>query len=198
MELNHLVNSFLDVTENYKLYKSYLDAPTELMKTEIESRFQKHIRTYQLISYFSKTLKFEAIYFDKKLNQYESTNVLTLDKPLNNESSLLDILQSEHQHIETFENPLGPDSLEEIISDHKLYKIIKGLKYRQKEILYYYFVCDMNEFEIAQKLNVTKQAVNKSKNGTLNQIRQLYSKGEWYYATYECWIPRGDHFKVKS
>ena len=62
--VNPLVASFLE-NENMKLlYKEYLDNPNELTKEIIEYHFLQHCRKIQILSYFSKTLYFDAQRFD--------------------------------------------------------------------------------------------------------------------------------------
>ncbi|WP_342558163.1 sigma factor-like helix-turn-helix DNA-binding protein [Metasolibacillus sp. FSL K6-0083] len=65
-----------------------------------------------------------------------------------------------------------------LFEDKLLHDIISKLSAKQKEILYLLYIEGIPEIEIAHKLAITKQAVNKTKNQTLKKIRKNYQQGE--------------------
>jgi len=54
-----------------------------------------------------------------------------------------------------------------------LYKAIKSLNKRQQQILYLAYVINISDTEISKKLNVSQQAISKSKNNALAKVRRL-------------------------
>ena len=64
--------------------------------------------------------------------------------------------------------------LESFFEDEKLYSIVSNLTQRQKDIIHALFIENQTESEVAERLGVTKQAVNKVKNQTLKKIKREY------------------------
>jgi len=63
--------------------------------------------------------------------------------------------------------------LEQHIQHPMLFKAIQSLNQRQQQILYLAYVLNISDTEISKKLNVTQQAVSKSKNNALAKVRRL-------------------------
>lgn len=173
---NRLLQCFLADENTKNLYLSYLEQPTNYKKSAIEKLFQIHVRKIQLLSYFSKVLYFESQKYDKKVRRINSVNQLILDKDVNDgEGTLLDLIESENPIDElVFVTSIDPEDLEFIFEDKTLHEIVSKLSPRQKVILHLIYVKDWTENEVAQRLGVTKQAVNKTKNQSLKKIKQEY------------------------
>lgn len=174
---NRLLQTFLTDEKINKLYLSYVAHPSQHKKDMIEKLFQIHVRKIQLLTYFSKTLHFEAQKFDKKIRHLSQTNPLILDRNVNNREGIsLDFIE-ESQFLYEYNSLVNSYDLEFIFEDKHLYKIISELSTKQKKILYLLYVDGLTEIEIAQRLNITKQAVNKTKHQTLKKIKKDYKKG---------------------
>lgn len=174
--VNPIITSFLENESMKELYSDYLNNPNEFTKEIIEYHFSQHFRKIQILSYFSKTLHFDAQRFDKKLRGQTEKYPLIL----NQENGLEDIILVEISEDDTFINyeNLTVDSYEnltEIISSKKLYTIIDSLKPKNKELLYLLYVKGLEEKEVAQLLGLTIQAVNKRKNTILKQIKKQFN-----------------------
>lgn len=173
---NFLLVGFLKNEEEKKLYESFLDEPTVQKQEEIERLFQIHVRKIQILSYFTKVLHFESKRFDKKIRKTNSIEQLVLDKGVTDgEDASIDVIQ-----IESVNDVLDIDDLikwvdlENFFEDKLLYEIVGKLSLKQKKILHAIFVKNMSEDELARKLGITKQAVNKAKNQALKKIKQGY------------------------
>jgi DNA-directed RNA polymerase specialized sigma subunit len=162
-------------SEIIELYQSYLEKPTARKKELIEKLFQIHGRKIQLLSYFSQTLTFESQKFDKKIRHNRKLNQLILDKKIDGGGKLLDFIPDE-QNLHDFEihTPVESCELEMIFEDKQLYEIVSRLSSKQKEILYFLFVKEWTEGELAMELGVSKQAINKIKNQALRKIKKEY------------------------
>lgn len=64
--------------------------------------------------------------------------------------------------------------LEDAFADVNLYKAFKSLSLVQKRILFLIYIEDKDEEDIANILNITRQAVNKSKNIAIKKVFNLY------------------------
>lgn len=169
---NPLIISFLK-NENMKaLYLDYLNNPDEFTKEIIEYHFSQYCRKIQILSYFSKTLHFDAQRFDMKIRDHSEKYPLIL----NQDNGFEDILVRETVEDDYDEYAVDNyENLSEIISNKQLYMIVDNLKPKNKELLYLLYVKGLEEKEVAQMLGLTIQAVNKRKNTILKQIKQRFN-----------------------
>lgn len=166
---NRLLQTFLTDEKIRKLYTRYLEHPSNYKKEIIERLFQIHVRKIQLLSYFSKTLYFESQKYDKKIRHINSVSQLDFEKNLiEGESLVLDLIGR---------IPVNSHNLEFIFEDKHLYEIVSSLSPVQKSVLHLLFVEELTETEAANRLGVTKQAINKTKNKTLKKIKKNYQQG---------------------
>lgn len=174
MVQNRLLQTFLTDEKINKIYLSYLEQPSAYKKDMIEKLFQIHVRKIQLLSYFSKILHFESQKYDKKIRHINNVNQLILDKNVNDgEGTVLELIEGE----QPFDELEFSTDLELVFEDKHLYKIVSNLSSRQKDVLLLLYVEGLTEIEAAQRLGVTKQSINKTKNQTLKKIKQDYKKG---------------------
>ena len=179
---NRLLHTFLTDKKINNLYLDYMGNPSPDKKEEIEKLFQTHVYKVQLLTYFSKILHFESQRFDKKIRHLHTTQPLILDKNMDDgETTLLDLIgetQTSYEYRSLGSTLTDPNNLTSLFDDKLLHDIISKLSAKQKEILYLLYIEGIPEIEIAHKLAITKQAVNKTKNQTLKKIRKNYQQGE--------------------
>lgn len=60
----------------------------------------------------------------------------------------------------------------------ELIQLIKPLTTTQKEVLYLKYFYGYSDSEISDKLHITRQAVNRTKNRALEELRKLYGIGD--------------------
>jgi RNA polymerase sigma factor (sigma-70 family) len=172
---NRLLKSFLEDEKAHQLYKSYLENPNIQTKDTLEKMFKIHFRKIQLLSYFSRILHFESQRYDKKNRHQTNLYQLVLDKESNEgDVCIIDMIPDESV-LDDFEM-ISSDAaqLESFFEDEKLYSIVSNLTQRQKYIIHALFIENQSESEVAERLSITKQAVNKVKNQTLKKIKQRY------------------------
>lgn len=170
---NPLLQSFLSNPENYRLCREYCDEPTERKRNNLEERFKEFYTRIRTISYFSKAIRFTAQHYDKKIRSINDRFMLILDSPIDKESSegtqsLKDLIVDKGSEVE-----IPYTKLEDYIEHKHLYNAIKSLTEQQKRILYLAFIKDMGDTEISKALNVTQQAISKSKRNALRKVRSL-------------------------
>lgn len=176
---NPILKAFLANEEHLELYKQYSQAPQEHLKVKIDQHFLHFYAQVRAVSYFSKTIHFTALHYDKKRRLFEHRNVLFLDRPANegNEGggyssiSLKELIEDESASTmfgEKIEKKLG-----DFIQNPAIYNAILTLNERQKQIFYLSFIKEMSDTEIARRLNVSQQAITKSKNNALKKVRRM-------------------------
>ena len=175
---NPLLKAFLEEVEHFELYKEYCLSPSEWLKKLIDERFIQFYIRIRAIAYFSKIIYFTARHFDKERRKYEKRYVLTLDSSNDGNwnkgevaNTLKEMIVDESASI-GFQERLTHE-LEQHIQHPMLFKAIQSLNQRQQQILYLAYVLNISDTEISKKLNVTQQAVSKSKNNALAKVRRL-------------------------
>lgn len=161
---NNLIMGFLEDENNRYLYECYLEEPSDKNKEKVEEAFHIYAMKIKILSYFSRVFFFEAQRFDKKVRQ-------------NNTLPLLDDDDDECINIElihSYEELSGNLSLENYFEDERLSNIVSKLNENNKKLLYLLYIKEFDEAQVAAKLGITKQAVNKRKNNLLKKIKKLY------------------------
>lgn len=155
-----------------------MENPSLNKKEEIEKMFQIHVYKIQLLTYFSKILHFESQRFDKKIRHLHKTQALILDKNIDDgETTFLDLIGESQACYNYCSTLIDSNNLTSLFEDKLLHDIISKLSTKQKKILYLLYIEGLTEIEIANKLAITKQAVNKTKNQTLKKIKENYKYG---------------------
>lgn len=165
-ENDSFIETFLSEEENFLVFNNYINNPSNRNKEALDKQFQKHFYIVRCISYFIKMIHFESRHFDKKQRKREETYQLTLDKENDDGDRNIDSIADFQASEDTTKN------LDEISDDPILHNLISNLTERQKKILYYIFVEDMMDKEVASILGITQQAVTKAKRVALTKIRR--------------------------
>ncbi|MGM9949219.1 MAG: sigma-70 family RNA polymerase sigma factor [Lysinibacillus sp.] len=176
---NPILRAFLANKEHLELYRQYNQSPQEHIKVKIDERFLDFYSQIRAVSYFSKTIHFTALHYDKKRRLFDHRNVLFLDRPAyeggeaggNGSISLKELIEDEaasKMFEEEMERELG-----DYIQNPILHDAILALNERQKQLLYLSFVKEMTDTEIGRWLHVSQQAITKSKNNALKKVRRM-------------------------
>ncbi|HCG4535998.1 TPA: hypothetical protein NJY08_004848 [Salmonella enterica subsp. enterica serovar Typhi str. AG3] len=165
-----IFESFISKGENEKLYLSYLEEPSYSKKEKLDEAFTTYTKQKLAISYLKKMIYFESRRFDKKRREFESKQPLILNAPTEENITLQDMIADENSENEfqlAFEV-----SIEDVITDSALMNAVQELSERQSEILYLSYVLNWSDKMIANRYNVSQQAINKSRRKTLNKLRE--------------------------
>lgn len=171
LESDTLIEDFLHREENIKVLEDYMNNPNKRNKEVLDKQFKKHFYIIRCISYFIKMIHFESRHFDKKQRRRNEIYKLTLDKENDNGVHYIDLVV-DFKGIECITK-----NLEEISEDPILHASINNLTEKQKRILYYIFVEEMKDIEVASVLGISQQAVTKAKRRALTKIRKGLSHG---------------------
>ena len=133
IELNPLLKSFVD--SHREFLEAFYKEPSTFNRERLDKSFKSFYQKVRLLSYFKKTLHYEAVRYDKKLRDHQEKYKLTLDMPLSNASDekekILDNIVGESGD---HEEEISYEKIENYVSDVKLNFIIAQLTERQKEV----------------------------------------------------------------
>lgn len=161
-----ILESFLSVEENNRIYKTYIIAPSNDNRERLDAQFKKHFYIVRCVSYFLKMIHFESRHFDKKQRELNKRYKLSLDTVTELGEKISDLIPD--QQIPS----CSGKELEHMINDPNLYSAILELTDRQRMLLNYIYVENMKNTEIATVLGISQQAVSKAKNKALLNLRK--------------------------
>ncbi|MGX9134122.1 sigma-70 family RNA polymerase sigma factor [Rummeliibacillus sp. JY-2-4R] len=165
---NPLIKDFLSQKENYQLLKMSICHPTTQNKDLVDQAFRVYYFTIRMTSYISTSLYYHAINFDKKIRQLNYRFPVILDRPVKEDSELaLKDLAIYHEDFE-----IQSDIILDYISDPMIYQAVKSLTLNQRNILYLVYIKSWTDIEVSQYLQISQQAVSKSRNKAIKKIRK--------------------------
>jgi len=167
---SNVFKRFLDIEENNKLYFLYLEEPTIENANKLNEQFKYFENQIIRIAYIKKVIFYESKRFDSKLREHNKKYDLNLDAPVEKSASILNTVQDENSFI-YFERIFEND-LESLLSDDLLITSLRRLNSKQKQVLYYRYVLDLTEKEIANMYNVSQQAISKMLLKSINILRE--------------------------
>ncbi|MFD2680923.1 sigma-70 family RNA polymerase sigma factor [Bacillus seohaeanensis] len=178
---NKVMVSFLSRESNLKIFEKAICNSNSHSIRKLDQAFKEHYFILRFTSYLSTMIHFNSVNFDKKQRKNRERNLLTLDQSQseNENSSLLELVPEETRDNlpeEAFEDSLG--KLEDIVSDTRLYDSLSCLTINQREILTLAYIHGLKDVEIAKILNKSQQAISKSHQKALNNIREFYNNLE--------------------
>jgi len=148
--------------ENFQLCKSF------------NGRLSDKLFRIYLLSYIKKSITHKSIDIKnkrKKINQREylilNTTIDEFDEDYIN--TIPDTSSENYYEKDTYDKVID---FQEIVTNIKILQVINVLTYRQREVLYMFYVLEKSEKEIADELLVTIQAINKTRNLALRKIRR--------------------------
>lgn len=165
---NPLIKDFLSQKENYQLLKMSICHPTTQNKDLVDQAFRGYYFTIRMTSYISTSLYYHAINFDKKIRQLNYRFPVILDRPVKEDSEMsLKDLAIYHEDFE-----IQSDKILDYISDPMIYQAVKSLTLNQRNILYLVYIKSWTDIEVSQYLQISQQAVSKSRNKAIKKIRK--------------------------
>ncbi|AMO85147.1 RNA polymerase sigma factor sigO [Solibacillus isronensis B3W22] len=167
---SNVFKRFLEIEKYNKLYNAYLQEPTNTNADSLNEQFKYFERQIIRIAYIKKAIIYESRKFDSKLREHNRKHELNLDAPINEGLAMVDTVQDEKSFIQ-FENIFEND-LESLLSDELLITLLKRLNAKQKQVLYYRYVNELTEKEIAKIYNVSQQAISKMIHKSINILRE--------------------------
>ncbi len=157
-------NNFMDILSyfnskiNYLSYKlKYPEASTDLIiylyELTLQLEVKKFNRDEEILKYMRRCLNNKSINLHYKINSYK--NFITY----NSDEELLNVLDKNTNNNE-YSNVVFKD-------------LISSLKPKQKKIIFLKFYLQLSDVEIAERLKISRQAVNKSKRQALKFLKNI-------------------------
>lgn len=140
------------------------------IKELLDKLFKEFYFKYRFIVYISKCLYFEAVNYDKRKRKDDKRQSIIIDQTIIEVENitLIDKIATP----EDIEDQIFKEELEELLTDVILYRAYKNLTKKQQNILYLAFAKELKDVEIAAKINVTQQAVSKSRKNALMILKK--------------------------
>ncbi|MFT0803536.1 sigma factor-like helix-turn-helix DNA-binding protein [Bacillus swezeyi] len=166
-----IVKRFLANPANLKLFQEATQNPTFQNQQLLDQRFKKFYKKARILKYFSTMIKVSSIDFDKQHRRIKQRFLLTLDAPLNKEDEAT-------TRIETVpdknEDPFSKScvSLNECITDPKLYEAYSKLNNKQKKVLNLMYAEGLTIQDIATFLEDSKQNINNIHKRSLKRLKK--------------------------
>ena len=170
---NPLSKGFLKSKKGIVVFNEYQCAPSEENLDKLNKAFKYYYMTVRYLSYFSKTLGYEAKHYDKKRRTVEDRFSLVLDAPIAEDLTMKDAITDNTQDTSEIQSEIWEDT---IISE-TIKQAIKLLTERQKEVINYSFFREMKDKEIAKKIGISPQSVSQTKQAALKKLRRELNIG---------------------
>ena len=172
MKNKYIIDCFLSIKENQKLYQLYKEFPTKDNEKKLDNAFRNYFRKIRAISYLNKVIHFESKHFDKIFRRNNERYLLILDRPINTEENISVMSELlEDYSSNNFVDEIYSEHLEDHFHSLDVINSIKNLTEKQKRILFMYFIKNLKDAEIAKVLKISQQAVSKTRNKAITKIR---------------------------
>jgi RNA polymerase sigma factor (sigma-70 family) len=179
---NPVMKAFLNNEEHLSIFATAISFPSKINKGNLNEKFKQFYLELRLTKYLSTLLHYDSINFDKKKRKLADRFPLLLDQPVNyggEELTLLvDIIPSDGVVKESELIFHKSHSLEEHLTDMRLFEAIKILTDRQKRILELSYIEQMSDRRISIELGVSQQSISKTRNKALSRIKEFLKGGD--------------------
>lgn len=165
---NPLIIGFLSNKENYEKFITAICMSTIQSNEELDIAFKEFYFNIRFTSYISTTIHFHGVNLDRKIREIAYRFPLQLDQPVKENPDLM--LKNLLEYNEDY--TINSNDILEYISDPILYKIIKSLTFKQREVLYLAYVKGLKDSEISIIQKKSQQAVFKSRKNALEKIKK--------------------------
>lgn len=161
---------FLEDGRNASIYSTYRMAPTDENAMRLNEAYKKFERRLIAKSYLRKVIIFEAKKYDARIRAAEEKHASMYS--INEEGVEIEMFFINEKSSLEYEK-LWDCSLEEIFEDCRLHRAISKLTSKQKRILSQIYLSELSEKEIADKLNLSQQAVSKVHRTALKRLKEV-------------------------
>ncbi|MFB1100845.1 sigma-70 family RNA polymerase sigma factor [Terribacillus sp. JSM ZJ617] len=167
-----LIQGFLKEEQHRIVYEQAERYPSEANLRKLNSAFQQFYTEIQLTNYLTMTLSYYARNYSKQTTVLQGRELAVLDQPAgeDQETSKKEMLVAKEDQTVY--------SWEQAIHDPALLTAIQDLPSKQKQNLELHFIHQLTHTEIAEKLDISQQAVSKSVQSALRKLRSVLQEGD--------------------
>jgi RNA polymerase sigma factor (sigma-70 family) len=172
-----IVKTFLNIEENYTLFKKTIYTPTRDNRETLDKSFKTFYYKIRLIKYMSTLIHYSSIEFDKKYRNNQRRYPLVLDQALNpheeKSTTILDrfITESCFDFWGLILKEKGTKDIIDHLECPNLISAIDKLNPKQKLILQYKYIDCLKNKEIAKIFNTSPQNISKVNKTALKKIK---------------------------
>jgi len=172
--MENLAKKFINESEeNKQLYIKGIIEQDKNAYSVLSKKFKSYLFKIHATSYIHTSIVLNSREIKRKHTKISKREELTLNVVGQNftEERIDTIPEQPMDIIELITKPKNLD-FREVFSDKNLANAMNTLTDKQKEIMYLKFIEELDEKQIANKLNISLQAVNKTKLAALNNIKK--------------------------
>ncbi|MFP7171809.1 sigma-70 family RNA polymerase sigma factor [Terribacillus sp. 7520-G] len=167
-----LMQGFLKEEQHRSIYEQATRYPSAANLQKLNAAFQQFYTEIQLTNYLTMTLSYYARNYSKQASKLSGKELTILDQPASEEQE-----HTKKEMLVAKENTTAY-KWEQAIHDPDLLIAIQGLPTKQRHYLELHFIHQLTHTEIAEKLNISQQAVSKSIKAALGKLRSALPKGD--------------------
>ncbi|MBQ3409626.1 MAG: sigma-70 family RNA polymerase sigma factor [Clostridia bacterium] len=118
----------------------------------------------------------KVIVKNARIDYLRENEYIFIEESLENNISLSnesDIFSFDELFEENFdEYAVEIENIEDIFSDEKIHDVVRALTYDEKSVLFFFYVKEESDRQIAKRLFSTQEAVKSKRNRIINKIRK--------------------------
>ncbi|QLG36718.1 sigma-70 family RNA polymerase sigma factor [Paenibacillus sp. E222] len=176
---NRVVLNFFEQEKHQKLLLESLRGEAG-KEEELNEAFRKYFFQFRFITYVTSSLKFMSIDQMRRNQRYATRNVLIYDRPSSDDSSMC--IGEKMSAYQTSVDNVQPDkqstNFQEGFADEYVESAFDSLTDKQKHVTTLYYGQGYHDHEIASRLQVSQQAIAKTRNAALKKMKTVLVREE--------------------
>lgn len=165
-EAPNLKREFLKVGEHRVWYEAYQETKDSNLLEKLSSAYSDFVNYAVLLSLIQTNIKYKSLHVRERL--YKNTQELVSEEKWEYTLNQQQITMQ----------PLTLDQWDNVLEDAELLEAVSSLTERQQQVLWLLFIEELQPIEAKEKLNVSVQAISKTKQRALIKIKQRLQEGE--------------------
>ncbi|MFS1514021.1 sigma factor-like helix-turn-helix DNA-binding protein [Chengkuizengella sp. SCS-71B] len=167
---NPILKNFFKEEKHKIQYEEYLKTGDLSYLLQLETSFKEYYYRVRVLNYFNKYLYFKAIKFDMNQRKLQQRFQLILDKSNDIRNNyILNSIEDKKAYFNVDEMNI---EIEDLVTNEQLRNSISKLTILQKKVIYFYYIKEMKDIEIANKLNISRQSISKTRNTAIKKLRK--------------------------
>ncbi|WP_240416636.1 hypothetical protein [Paenibacillus periandrae] len=173
---NSVIQGFFENQSHVCLLAKYLRTPTPENLLHLEVAFRRFFFRIRFTKYLSSLIRFSDIDYHRNRIKNEQRNVLIFDSPNEEgEGTFGEMLQGMTVTIEDDITATDSQAFQQSLDSDSLFFAFNSLTDRQKFIITLAYSCCVLDTDIANLLQISQQAISKTRQSALRKMRQYLS-----------------------
>ncbi|WP_379162723.1 sigma-70 family RNA polymerase sigma factor [Paenibacillus sp. sgz5001063] len=175
LSLQHpIVLGFSSHPENALYVQKFIHEPNTTNQAKLNQAFKAYLFAIRFTKYLSSLITNSRIDYLRKIKKEEERELLIFDKPGSDEDtvSLGEILSNVYNGDDIPQVTVDPDVFQSQLNNEWLYDGFSQLTPKQKYVITLAYSSSSRDSEIALLLHVTQQSVSKTRQRSLQKLKQ--------------------------